>query len=311
MSNTFEKHFTVEGEEKIPSVKLDKQKAKVTIDSGDSKTPPSKPKQNQGLQVTPPPVITYKNEITFVDSLSHDQSIKPKKLEEYILAFKQGAEKTAKSTLEMCRVTYEANQTLGDLEFRDFCRSIGFKDYSSTIRKFIAIGKVYPRFIDYANQLPASWTNIYLITQIPAAEFENIIKGKVRMSDLTGSRLQKMLERTKDVSDIRGALRYDKKNSGYVYAKLLFTKVPDDTDWRAAEKAINELCARLPIKFLVEQNVRNVLEQRKDKRYEQTKKHYKNIEMRPDLWDLGAEANAAYKTAERVKEADDKTTVTV
>jgi site-specific DNA-cytosine methylase len=120
-----------------------------------------------------------------------------------------------------------------------------------------------------------------------------------------------MLERTKDISQIRNALRYDKKNSGYVYAKLLFTKEPDDTDWRAAEKAINELCARLPIKFLVEENVRNVLNQRKNKRYEQTKKHYKNIEMRPDLWDLGAEANAAYKTVERVNAAEKKTTVTV
>ena len=80
MKNTFDKHFVVEGEEKIPSIKLDPQRDTVKVESRQPKAQDSKPVQQPSLKVTPPPVIEYKNEITFVDSLAHDQEIKPKKL---------------------------------------------------------------------------------------------------------------------------------------------------------------------------------------------------------------------------------------
>ena len=257
-------------------------------------------------QIELPEEIKYLRERSLEEATPIEQAFAPKTLSEYVKSFRQSEERTARSNLEMSRVVYEASETLNDYEFKDFCTSIGYKDYSSAIRKFIAIGRVYPRFIDYADKLPSSWTSIYLITQIPAKEFDLIESNNLSLKDLTGKELELLLKRTKDVSKIHNYLHFDKKNSGYPFAKMLFTKTPDDTDWRAAQKALNEISARLPVKFLIDNKVSQVMDQRKEKRYEQTKKNFTNIELRPDLWDLGAEANAIYKTIERVSESDNQ-----
>lgn len=223
-----------------------------------------------------------------------DQPITAKTRAEYVTAFKIGVEQTARATLEMCRVVYEANKTLDGYEFANFCREIGLKDWSSTVRKFIAIGKVYPRFIQYADQLPASWTNIYLITQIPADAFNQCLEQNYPLKELKGRDLAELLDSTKDISDINASLPFDKKNGGYVFARVMFTKLIDDVDWRAMRKAFAEVEARLPIKILVQPEAIKIVEQRKHKRYEATKQHHKNIELKPDLWDFGKEANAMY-----------------
>jgi len=246
-------------------------------------------------QIELPEEIKYLRERSLEEATPIEQVFAPRTLSEYVMSFRQCEERTARSNLEMSRVVYEASETLNDYEFRDFCTSIGYKDYSSAIRKFIAIGRVYPRFIDYADKLPSSWTSIYLITQIPAKEFAVIESNNLSLKELTGKQLDLLLKRTKDVSKIHNYLHFDKKNSGYPFAKMLFTKVPDDTDWRAAQKALNEISARLPVKFLIDSKVAEVMNQRKEKRYEQTKKNFSDIELRPDLWDLGAEANSIYK----------------
>ena len=64
----------------------------------------------------------------------------------------------------MCRIVDEAKRSLDYGGFRDFCNEIDHKPKSSTIRKYVVIGKVYPRLIIYAEQLPATWTSIYLLT---------------------------------------------------------------------------------------------------------------------------------------------------
>ena len=255
--------------------------------------------------------MKYTSKLSLEAVTTGDAVTEPKKREDYVIAFKAGVEKTARSTLEMCRVVYEANVALDGFQFGEFCKDIGFKDYSSTVRKFIAIGKLYPRFIKYADMLPASWTNIYLITQIPAEAFEECIKEKFPLYKLTGSKLDELVKSTKDINVIDASLTFNKKESGYTFGKLLFTKRIDDVDWRAMEKALNELSARLPIKFVVNKEVAEVIQKRKDQRYEKSKQHHKNIELKPDLWDMGAEANAVFKTAERIKVYSEKPAITV
>ena len=228
---------------------------------------------------------------------SDDQQIEAKTRAEYVSAFKLGVERTARSTLEMCRVVYEAHKTLDGYEFANFCKDIGLKDWSSTVRKFIAIGKVYPRFIKYADQLPAAWTNIYLITQIPADTFNLCLEKNYPLKDLKGRELDELLNSTKEITDINRPLSYDKKNGGYMFGRVMFTKRIDDIDWRAMQKAFAEVEARLPIKIVVHPEMLKLVEQRKHKQYEATKQHHKHIELKPDLWDLGKEANAMYQTA--------------
>jgi dihydroorotase-like cyclic amidohydrolase len=85
-------------------------------------------------------------------------------------------------------------------------------------------------------------------------------------------------------------------NGGYLFGRVRFTKRIDDVDWRVMEKAFAEIQARLPIKIVVHPETAKVVEQRKLKRYEATKEHHQRIELKPDLWDLGKEANAMYDT---------------
>ncbi|MDA0762165.1 MAG: hypothetical protein O2949_11080 [Proteobacteria bacterium] len=230
---------------------------------------------------------------------SDEQDLVAKTRPEYVLAFKAGVQKTARATLEMCRVVYEAYKCLDHYEFANFCREIGLKDWSSTVRKFIAIGKVYPRFIKYADQLPASWTSIYLITQIPADTFDECLKQRYPLVNLKGRELSELLASTKPIERLDSPLAYDKKSGGYLFGRVLFTKRIDDVDWRAMEKAFAEIEARLPIKIHVLPEMLKVVEQRRLKHYEATKQHHKGIELKPDLWDLGKEANEVYDKVKR------------
>ena len=312
-SSTFDDVFEVEGEEKSPSASSTESKSEPKESDEDKarkmqaaldKAKLAKANANAGL-------VQYERKLSVEAATADSAAIVPKERKEYVAAFKAGVEKTARSTLEMCRVVYEAEQSLDKFQFKTFCEEVGLKDYSSTVRKFSAIGRVYPRFIQYVDQLPASWTNIYLITQIPADAFEECLTKGYALNKLTGSKLDELVKSTKDINKIEEPLSFDSKNSGYVFAKLLFTKKPDDTDWRAMEKALAEISARLPIKFVINKEAGEFVKARREQRYEQIKQSSKNVDLKPDLWDLGAEANAAYKITERVATQTEKAVITV
>ena len=306
-SSAFDELFEVEGEEKSGVAskpnELGKDKAE-RVQAILDKAKSVKPSAN----MIP---FQYERKLSLEAATEDESAIVPKERKEYVTAFKAGVEKTARSTLEMCRVVYEAEQSLDKFQFKTFCEEVGLKDYSSTVRKFSAIGRVYPRFIQYVDQLPASWTNIYLITQIPADAFEECVEKGYALNKLSGAKLDELVKSTKDINKIEEPLSFDSKNSGHVFAKLLFTKKPDDTDWRAMEKALAEISARLPIKFVINKEAREFVQARREQRYEQIKQKSKGIDLKPDLWDLGAEANAAYKTSERVVNPTEKTVITV
>ncbi len=309
-TSTFDEVFEVEGEEKPAQAAQHNQPTQAEQDKAVrvqailDKVKLEKSKANTGL-------VQYERKLSVEAATVDSTAIAPKERKEYVAAFKAGVEKTARSTLEMCRVVYEAEQSLDKFQFKTFCEEVGLKDYSSTVRKFSAIGRVYPRFIQYVDQLPASWTNIYLITQIPADAFEECLTKGYALNKLTGSKLDELVKSTKDINKIEEPLSFDSKNSGYVFAKLLFTKKPDDTDWRAMEKALAEISARLPIKFVINKEAAEFVKARRDQRYEQIKQKSRGIDLKPDLWDLGAEANAAYKVAERTATQTEKAVITV
>ncbi len=81
-------------------------------------------------------------------------------------------------------------------------------------------------------------------------------------------------------------------------AKVFVTKRMDDVDMRAIQKALNELEARLPIKFVVPSEVTKIVDERKLQRYQASKKNYKGIELKPEVWDLGDEANSVLPRGE-------------
>lgn len=237
--------------------------------------------------------VVYERKVSIEQAMLEDDAIIPKTLNEYVTAFKVKLVKTARSTVEMCRVVYEAKRSLDTWKFKDFCKSIGFPESSSALRKYLAIGKVYPRLIDYAEQLPASWTSIYLITQLPADTFEQMVKEGRSLSSIKGKELKDLLRSTQSIESLAETLPQENGfPNNYVFGRLMFTKKPDDTDWRAMRKALAELEARLPIRFVVNAEAELMWEERKLIRYENNKTQYQAIEFKPELWDLGRDANA-------------------
>ncbi len=93
-------------------------------------------------------------------------------------------------------------------------------------------------------------------------------------------------------------LKFDSAAGGFAFGKLVSLRKFDDVDWRAIEKAMNELEARLPIKFVVPSELTKLVEERRLRRYQSAKKHYTHQEFKPDTWDMGDEANAVLPRTE-------------
>ena len=213
--------------------------------------------------------------------------------------------KTAKATLEMCRAVYEAFKILNEAEFEAFCREIGHKDTSSTIRKFLAIGKVAPRLVAYADRLPASWTSIYMLTQIPASVFEKMVENKRIFKTLKSSDVADLVKETRIITSITAHLPVDKELRSIKFASVSFTKMPvDDVDWRAMRKAFAEIEGRLPIRFDIDKRAEEAWLKRKDTMYEQSKSTLTLDHFKPERWDFGREANAVAQ--KKLPVVDDK-----
>ena len=110
--------------------------------------------------------------------------------ERFFSEYSKFAVKTAQSTVEMCRVIYEAKESLDKSEYARFLKDIGRKPDDSTVRKYLAIGERYADLIAYANLLPASWTSIYEITQLPADSFMAMVATGESMANLTGAQIK-------------------------------------------------------------------------------------------------------------------------
>jgi 2C-methyl-D-erythritol 2,4-cyclodiphosphate synthase len=110
--------------------------------------------------------------------------------ERFFSEYSKFAVKTAQSSVEMCRVIYEAKESLDKSEYASFLKDIGRKTDDSTIRKYLAIGERYDDLIAYANLLPSSWTSIYEITQIPSESFMAMVATGESMAHLTGAQLK-------------------------------------------------------------------------------------------------------------------------
>ena len=227
-----------------------------------------------------------------------DSNIIKRDRKEYVYMFKANMRRTALATLDMCRVVYEAEKSLTDAEFHEFCKQINYKSDSSTIRKFSTIGKVYPRFIQYAEQLPAAWTSIYALTQIAADDFELCIKGGYALNKLTGGEIGELVKKTRDINNSVSPFKMDKKTLHFAVATVYFTKKVDDTDFRLLQKAFDEIASRLPVKLVVKKESAEYFEKRRAQRYEKLKVEAKDVMVKPEKWDYGIAANQVNSTAE-------------
>ena len=107
------------------------------------------------------------------------------------------AVKTAQSTVEMCRVVYEAKTSLTKDEYLAFLNDIGHKSETSTIRKYLAIGEKYDKLIQHTELLPNSWTSIYTITQLSSETFDALALTDTDMSVMSGKQIKSLIEMKK------------------------------------------------------------------------------------------------------------------
>ena len=112
--------------------------------------------------------------------------------ERFFSEYSKFAVKTAQSTVEMCRVVYEAKKSLQKSEYDSFLLDIGRKTEDSTIRKYLAIGERYDDLIAYTNLLPACWTNMYEVIQLPAESFMAMVTLGESMANLTGAQIKRL-----------------------------------------------------------------------------------------------------------------------
>jgi hypothetical protein len=220
-----------------------------------------------------------------------DSNIVKRDRHEYVYLFKANMRRTALATLDMCRVVYEAGKVLDDSQFDEFCNQIHYKSDSSTIRKFSTIGKVYARFVQYAEQLPAAWTSIYALTQIPAEDFERCIRDGYALNKLTGGEIDALVKRTREINNSVSPFKLDKKSFQFAVATVFFTKHVDDTDFRLLQKAFDEVASRLPVKLMIKKEATIYFEKRRAQRYEKLKVEAKDVMVKPEKWDYGVAAN--------------------
>lgn len=244
--------------------------------------------------VKPEYVTPEKWEFTVAED---DTEIEAKGRQAYVWYFKAQQRRTAIASLQMCRVVYEADKCLTDYEFDEFCKNIGYVPKSSTIRKFLVIGKVYPRLIKYADQLPAAWTSIYALTQMPADDFERCIEDGYQLCDLSTSEIDKLVQKTRSVSSLMSPFKLDKKDYSFCVARVYFTKEMDDVDLRLLQKAFDEVAARLPVKLRIEKKVEEMHKERALQRYESLKQEAPEVGVQPEKWDYGTAANNVHAKA--------------
>jgi hypothetical protein len=231
-------------------------------------------------------------QVSAAQGLGDIESIKPRSRDQYVALFKKTEERTARATLQMCRVVYEAHQSLEAHEFADFCAAVGYKDDSSVIRKFCAIGKLQPRLVQHAAFMPPEWSKIYMLTQIPAKLFESYVDDGTDFRGLTGKQLKALIDATRpEVKQLSLLLPKDKDSNNFVFAKLLFDMTfVDAYDWRAVKKALAEVESRLPIKVQFVAAAEQAYEATIWHRYTQSKQNAKDVEFKPALWDYGTDA---------------------
>ena len=117
-----------------------------------------------------------------------------KLIERYVKQFNNFGKKSAEGVIGMGRVVLTAHETLEDTnEFHKFCNRIRFENGSSALRKLIIIGRKADLLEKYLDQLPASWTTLYLLSTLTDAQLREGLKRKRIDPTMTGAQIRHVI----------------------------------------------------------------------------------------------------------------------
>lgn len=143
-----------------------------------------------------------------------------KNVVEYAQKFKGYALKTAEAIIQMAKVVNDAHNTLGALDYEEFCKQVGYMSDSSTIRKLKSIGEKYEVLLARSESLPSSWTTLYQVSRLTAEAIDEKISEGVITPTLDGKNLPTRLGLTTPKKDVPNGTSLD------LTFKVDFTLVP-------------------------------------------------------------------------------------
>lgn len=112
-----------------------------------------------------------------------------KSVVEYAQTFKGYAVKTAEAIIQMAKVVNDAQNTLGAVDYEEFCNQVGYKSDSSTIRKLKSIGEKYAFLLSRSKSLPSNWTTLYQVSRLTTEVIDQKIREGVITPLLEGKNL--------------------------------------------------------------------------------------------------------------------------
>jgi hypothetical protein len=120
---------------------------------------------------------------------TRNDSIINKNVIEYADKFNGYAVKTAEAIIQMAKVVNDAKNSLGAIDYEEFCNQVGYKSDSSTIRKLKSIGEKYETLLSRSKSLPSNWTTIYQISRLTAELIDQKINEGVITPAMDGKNL--------------------------------------------------------------------------------------------------------------------------
>ena len=100
---------------------------------------------------------------------------------------------TAQNILTIGLFVSEAKSKLSDDDFKSFLDSTHYTDKSSSVRKWIQIGKAYQRLNPIASKLPVAWSTIYKLSNLAADKFDLLERRNVLNATVTAREIDECL----------------------------------------------------------------------------------------------------------------------
>lgn len=113
----------------------------------------------------------------------------------YIERYRSFARKTAESVIELARTLVEAEETLDQLELREFFREVRIEPKSPVYKKLKVIAEKSTRFYAHMQHLPSAWTTLYKLAALPADDFDRLAQTDALSPHMTATEIDAALDR--------------------------------------------------------------------------------------------------------------------
>jgi hypothetical protein len=142
--------------------------------------------------------------------------------------------------LEAALLMSEAKESLSKSDYEDFLKLTNYQAKSSSVRKWIQIGKSYVRLKPISHNIPPVWTTIYKISTLKADQLDlleknNVLKPSVTAKDIDDAintknrshqpkyRISIQLDASSSSEEIKGLLALIKENIASLSCQIRLT----------------------------------------------------------------------------------------